>query len=140
MDPVLELRTAMVMRMRGFAGLTALVGQNVFDEVPQAGSRGTSSVKLPYVSLGPAGYDPDLVDCVDGGEIMVQVDAWSDKPGQAEVAQVAHQIRRAFRGFEPVLADNALVEFSHWRTDYLIDGAIKHASIRFTAIVEEPNT
>jgi len=57
-----------------------------------------------------------------------------------EVSKVAGQVRRAFRDFEPALATNALVEFTHWRTDYLIDGAIKHAAIRFMAIVEEPST
>ena len=140
MDPVLELRTAMVERMRAFADLAALVGGRIYDEVPQAHGRGTSSVRPPYVSMGPSSYDPELIDCVEGGEIMIQVDAWSDRPGQVEVSKVAHEVRRAFRGFEPTLSDNALVEFNHWRTDYLIDGAIKHASIRFIAIVEEPST
>lgn len=138
MDPVLELRTAMVMQMRAFAGLSALVGLRVYDEPPQ--TDGTKRPKLPYVSLGPASYDPEQIDCIDGGEIMIQVDAWSNEPGQVEVAKVAHQVRRALRGFEPTLTENALVEFTHWRTDYLLDGAIKHASIRFTAIVEEPST
>lgn len=134
MDPVLELRTAMITRMRGFAGIAELLDGRVYDEPPQ--SKGQP--KLPYVSLGPASYDPELVDCIEGGEIMIQVDAWSNEPGQAQVAKVAHQVRRAFRDFEIEISDNALVTFSHWRTDYLVDGAIKHAAIRFTAVVEEP--
>lgn len=136
MDPVLELRTAMVTRMRDFAGLVTLVGAKIYDEVPQSGGQ----VALPYVSLGPSTYDPESVDCVEGGEIMIQVDAWSSKAGQVEIAKMADQVRRAFRGFDPVLTDNALVNFNHWRTDYLTEGAIKHASIRFLAIVEEPST
>lgn len=136
MDPVLELRTAMIERMRGFVALSGIVG-GVYDEAPQRQGQ-QPNVRFPYVSLGPSSYDPEPADCVEGGEIMVQVDAWSNAPGQADVAKVAHQVRRAFRDFELTLSDNALVTFDHWRTDYLIDGAIKHASIRFTAIVEEP--
>lgn len=137
MDPVLELRTAMVTRMLGFAGLTALVSTKVYDQPPQTNSSG-GRVSYPYVSLGPASYDGADADCIVGGQVMIQIDAWSDGLGQAQVAQIAHQVRRAFRDFELTLTDSALATFDYWRTDYLIDGAVKHASIRFTAIVEEP--
>lgn len=136
MDPVLELRSAMVAQMRAFDGLKALVREHVYDEP----TPGPGRVKYPYVSLGPSTHDDDSTDCGVGAAIMVQVDAWSDETGQAVIAKVANQVRRAFRVADPVLTENALVDFNYWRTDFLIDGAIKHASIRFLAIVEEPST
>jgi hypothetical protein len=51
---------------------------------------------------------------------------------------VANAVRLATRGWEPVLTANALVTFEYSRTDYIKDGAINHASIRYTAIIEQP--
>jgi hypothetical protein len=130
-DPLTELRVLMVDQMRGDAALAAVA--RVYDEAPQE----NSTAYLPYITLGPSNYDIELVDCIDGGEIMLQVDVWSNEPGQAEVVRVAGLVRKSLKDFYPELSENALVEFSHWRTDYLIDGAIKHAAMRFTAIVEE---
>lgn len=130
-DVVTELRNAMYYQMDGYVPLRALA--QVYDEVPQ----GLAEQRLPYISLGPMIYTIEQIDCIEGGEIMLQVDAWSDKPGQAEVAELAGLVRESLKDFVPTLTDNAVVEFIHERTDFLRDGAIKHASIRFIAIVEE---
>jgi hypothetical protein len=127
-DPITELRIALVDHMRSDPTLPLS-----YDAPPQ----GDSSVYLPYISLGPMSYDIELVDCIDGGEIMIQIDAWSNDPGQDEVSRVAGLVRASLKDFEPSLPENSVVEFSHWRTDFLVDGAIKHAAMRFTAIVEE---
>jgi hypothetical protein len=130
-DPLTEVRNEMYVTMSGYAPLIAVA--QVYDEVPQ----GLAETALPYISLGPAVYTIEQIDCIDGGEIMLQVDVWSNRPGQAEVAVLAGLVRESLKGFFPELSQNALVEFTHERTDFLRDGAIKHASIRFVAIVEE---
>lgn len=130
-DVVNELRQAVYDAMDAYAPLRTVA--QVFDEVPED----DRTVRLPYVSFGPMNYDPENVDCIEGGEIMLQIDVWSNEPGQTQVAQVAGLVRKSLRGFAPVLSENALVEFTHWRTDHMIDGAVKHASIRYMAIVEE---
>lgn len=130
-DVVNELRNAVFDAMDGYAPLRAVA--RVYDEAPQ----GDKSVKLPYVSFGPMVYDPDHVDCIEGGEIMLQIDVWSNEPGQTQVATVAGLVRDSLRDFAPVLSENALVDFNYWRTDHVIDGTVKHASIRFMGIVEE---
>lgn len=128
-DPITELRVAIVDHLRTTPGLPL-----TYDQAPQ----GNQAIRLPWITLGPMTYTPELIDCIDGGEIMIQVDVWSEKPGQAESTALAGLVRKSLLGFSPVLSDNALVEFSHMRTDFLLDGDIKHAAIRFTAIVEEP--
>jgi hypothetical protein len=127
-DPITELRIAIVDKLRSDPALPL-----AYDAPPQ----GDSSVNLPYISLGPMSYDIEHVDCIDGGEIMIQVDVWSNDPGQDQVSRVAGLVRESLKNFDPSLSDNAVVEFTHWRTDFLVDGAIKHAAMRFTAIVEE---
>lgn len=138
MDPTLELQGVIIARLRGFAMLTDLVGQRSYDEPPRDPG-GLMAAAFPYVSLGPSNYLTQEIDCIDGGEIMIQIDAWSDLPGQPEVRAIAHAIRKALGRNEFDLTTNALVTFDHWRTDFLLDGAIKHASVRFIATVEEPS-
>jgi len=135
-DPMTELRGAMVDQMLADATLVAMVHSRIYDEVPQS----NTAVRLPYISLGPQNYAPELVDCIDGGEIMIQVDVWSNEPGQSEVSVIAGAVRKSLKGFEPDLTETAVVEFYHWRTDFLVDGAIKHAAIRFNAVVEETSS
>jgi hypothetical protein len=130
-DVVNEVRNAVFETLDTYAPLRALA--RVYDQVPQH----LETVGLPYVSFGPVSYDPENVDCIEGGELMLQIDVWSEAPGQAQVSEVAGLVRSALKGFDPILTDNALVDFNHWRTDHIIDGAIKHAAIRFMAIVEE---
>lgn len=130
-DPLTELRNGMYEQMVGYGPLASRA--QVYDEVPQ----GLAESRLPYISLGPMVYTIEQIDCIEGGEIMLQVDAWSNRPGQAEIAELAGLVRDSLNGFFPTLVDNGLVEFVHDRTDFLRDGDIKHASIRFRAIVEE---
>lgn len=138
MDPVLELQGVIVARLRSFAAVTVLVGQKSYDQPPLDQNGKVPATTFPYISIGPSNYVTENVDCVDGGEVMIQIDAWSIEPGQPQVRNMADAIRRAFRGYELSLATNALVTFDHWRTDYIVDGVLKHASVRFTAIVEQP--
>jgi len=77
-------------------------------------------------------------DCIFADDIIFQLDVWSIEPAKKQMRDVANAVRLATRGWEPVLTANALVTFEYWRTDYIKDGAINHASIRYTAIIEQP--
>lgn len=142
MDPTLELQGAIIARLRADAALAALVGKTtgglvkVFDYVPG----GTTE---PYVSLGPTSFTQEDAECIDGGEVIIQIDAWSlgetNAPGgSTQVRKMADAIRRSLHRHEFALTQNALVEFEHWRTDCLRDGESTHASVRFTGFVETP--
>lgn len=130
-DPVLEIQGAIIARLKANSDVTALVGTRIAD-IPQ------STWAKPYISIGPSNYIAELVDCIDGGEVMIQVDCWSDSPVLSQVRQIADAVRRALRKWEPTLATNALVSFEPWRTDFITDGNLKQAAMRYTAIVEEP--
>lgn len=142
MDPTLELQGAIIARLRGDTTLAALVGKTaggqvkVFDFVP-------SGTAEPYVSLGPTSFTQEDAECIDGGEVIVQIDAWSlgetNAPGAStQVRQMADAIRRSLHRYEFTLTQNALVAFEHWRTDYLRDADGNHASVRFTGFLETP--
>lgn len=138
MDPVLELQGAIIQRLRSFPAVTELVAQRSYDQPPLDQSGKVAATTFPYISIGPSNYITEDVDCIDGGEVMIQIDGWSIEPGQPQMRKMADAIRKAFRGYEFAMTTNALVTFDHWRTDYIVDGTLKHASVRFTAIVEQP--
>ena len=130
MEPLFDIEGNILARIRNDASVKALIGTNkVFDAVQ------ASSVE-PYISLGPTSYDEEYADCIRGGEFMVQIDCWSTKATRDEVRGMAHAVRKALRA-DITLNENALVSMEHWRTDYLMDGTTRHASVRFTGIVEE---
>lgn len=131
MDPVLEIQGAIIARLKADAGVTSLVAQRVYDIPPATATK-------PYISIGPSNYATEDADCVYGGEVMIQVDAWSEATVLSEVRRIADAVRKAIRSADLSLTTNALVTLDHWRTDYIVDGAIKQASVRFTGIVEEP--
>lgn len=131
MDPTLELQGAIISRLRGFAAVTSIVEQRTYDIPP-------SNAPYPHISIGPSSYQSDDADCLTSGEVMIQIDAWSEARALSEVRRMADAIRSALRDWEPTLATNALVTFDHWRTDYLNEGEVQHASVRFNAIIEQP--
>lgn len=138
MEPTLELQGAIVQRLRSYAPLNALIGTRVYDEVPRNDHGEIDAARYPYVSVGTAVTISADADCIFADEVSLQLDAWSVDVGMPEAKRIAHAVRQAFRGFEITLAQNALVLFEHERTDFLRDGEKKHASIRFTAVIETP--
>ena len=138
MDPVLEMQGVLITRLKGYTALSALVGQKIYDQPPADQNGTVPAATYPYVSMGPSNFVSEDADCISGGDFMIQIDAWSLGPGFVEVRKVADAVRKAVRGHSFTLTINALVEFEHWRTDYVRDGSLFHASIRFTGIVEQP--
>lgn len=134
MDPSLELQGAIVARLKASAGVTAIVGQRVYDQVPP-------SATFPYVTLGADQAVSDDADCITGFEISVQVDVWSRKQvGFTEAKQAAHAIRTALLGTDLSLTTNAMVSFEHRQTAYENDpdGQTRRARMTFVALVEQP--
>jgi Protein of unknown function (DUF3168) len=72
-DPSLELQAAIVSKLKNDAGVQAVVGQRVYDEVPP-------NPTFPYISIGDNQVLPDKADCIDGTEIFWQIDGWARDP------------------------------------------------------------
>ena len=132
-SPVLELQGAIVARLKANAAVSALIGQRVYDAVPD-------NPAFPYVSFGPADELSDDVDCVDGFEITMQIDCWSRAVGFPEVKRISDTVRAALVKTDLTIADNALVYFEHRITRVFRDpdGLTSHAAISFQAFAEQP--
>lgn len=144
MEPTYDLQLAALNKLRATAALSALVGQKIYDRVPEkkAGGVNVPDVTSPYVSFGPVTAITDDADCVDGLEITFQIDAWSWGSGDAyssvEVRKIIGEIRKALHNAELTLTTNALVTLTHELTRILrdSDGITNHGVIQFTALVE----
>ncbi len=130
-DGTLELQGAIVARLKSFAGVTALVGQKVYDEVP-------STAAFPYITIGPSDEAADSADCIVGSEVTFQIDGWSRAVGLPEARRISNAIRAALEGQEFSLSTNALanLEFTSSRVFRDPDGITKHAVLIFTASIE----
>lgn len=139
-SPTLELQDVIIEALRADVALTALVSGRVYDAVPPDTKRtADTGAAFPYVSLGPTSEVSDDADCIDGFEISLQIDCWSQKVGFPEVRRIADAVRAALKA-ELTLTDNALVYLQHrlTRTFRDPDGLVSHAALTFEAFAEQP--
>ena len=139
-SPSHELQVAIVTRLKDDTGVAVLVSRRVYDDVPSEDYRiARTGGSWPYVSMGPSDETSDNADCIDGFEITVQIDVWSQDVGYPEARRIADAVRRALKA-DLVLTDNAMVSFEHRITRYLPDPnpLVRRAAMTFTALVEQP--
>jgi len=123
-DPSLQLQKAIVAWLNNHA-TGPLVGGRVYDGVP------ANAVK-PYVSFGPFQMLPEHGDCLDGGEAILQIDAWAAGPSTVQVKQIGAAIAADLDLAELVLdGGQRLVEMTIEQTQYMRDpdGLTAHAVI-----------
>jgi hypothetical protein len=98
-DPSLAMQKAVVARLKATAGVTALVGQRIYDRVPQ-------DATFPYVEIGDfQSVDDSAPPCVDGCEVFIEIQVWSRAVGQVEAKQIASAVRAALNNHTPTLDD-----------------------------------
>lgn len=132
-SPSYELQAMVTARLKAFAGLSAMVGARVYDNVPP-------NATFPYVSWGPEQAIEDDAECITGLNVSIQIDAWSRSVGLGEAKKIAEQVRLALHDHETELTDNALVLIDHTSTQFLRDpdGLTNHAVVEFSAFIEQP--
>lgn len=137
MDPVFELKKALIDRLKATAAVTALVPAiRIYDRPPD----GTKT--SPYISFGPSDATTDDAECIDAQEVTFQIDIWSwgagEAFGSAEVTKIAGAVRTALHEAEFALDVNALATLTHRITRYQreSDGATNRAIVSITAMVE----
>lgn len=126
------LQKAIVARLKGDADLTALVAGRVYDRVP-------AGAAMPYVHLRNFQAVDDGAECVDGLEVFIDIDVWSNAVGKVEASRAAGAIRAALN-YAPLTLDEpyALAEIDHRDTNVGDggDGILSRARLSFRALVE----
>lgn len=128
-DPSLALQKALVAALKADGALSGDVA--VYDSVP-------ADASFPYVSFGPSQILPDQEDCIDGAEVIQQVDVWSRKPGYPECRQIAAAVVAAVDDKDLALDAHRMILIEHQGTNYLReqDGLTSHAAVTFRALIQ----
>lgn len=143
MDPILELKQAVIARLKGTPAIAAITGNRIYDVSPENGGQ---DPQTPYINFGQWDASDDNYECIDSVEISAQVNVWSYGPNlaasTAEANNIAHMVREALKNLADnvELPVNALATFEHRITRSVVasDGKTKQAAITFTAVVESP--
>lgn len=137
MDPVFELKKALIDRLKATSAVTTMVpATRIYDRPPD----GTKT--SPYIAFGPSDATTDDAECIDGQEVTYQIDVYSwgadEAFSSAEVTKIAGAVRKALHEAEFDLGINALATLTHRITRYQrdADGATNRAIISITAMVE----
>lgn len=134
-DPSLAMQKLMVTRLKAHAGVTALVGQRIYDRVPE-------SAQFPFIQIGYFQIVDDSADCVDSVECYIELQAWSRAVGQVEAKEIASAVRAALHNYAAALDEPyALVgniEHQSSRPQGDADGITTRIIVNFKALVEKP--
>lgn len=128
----LELQKAIVARLKADAGVTALVGQKIYERVP-------AGAEFPYVTLTTGQVIPERADCYKGYEVFRQIDVWSRAVGSPEAQRIAMAIESALDGAPLSLAGYRLHELTLEASPYPLtdpDGITTHIPLTFRALID----
>lgn len=128
-----ELQKAVYDRLAADAGVAAIVGTRIYDNVP-------ADAATPYLSFGPSDYAPEDAECVTGRRETLQVDCWTRDQGRLRPArELADAVKTALHDAPLALANAALVEIEVTLVRVLQDpdGITGHGVIQATALIEE---
>jgi hypothetical protein len=130
-DPSLALQKAIINTLKADPAVSAIVGAQVYDGVPD-------EAVLPYVSLGLFQMIPDSGDCLDGGEAVIQIDAWALGPRTTQVKQLGGAIAYALDQAELKLEGHHFVSIAATELQYLRDpdGITAHAVVTFQVFAD----
>src|SRR5215813_3932225 len=130
-DPSLELQAALVSTLKNNAGVQAVVGQRIYDEVP-------NNPTFPYVSIGDNQVLPDKADCIDGTEIFWQLDGWARDPHFPVCKQISKAVIAAMDDLPLTIDSYANVVCELNTVNYLHepDGITRHVAINFRFLIQ----
>lgn len=116
-------------------GVSALVGDRVYEVAPPVGSR-----TYPDVTFGPSDGTDEDADCIGGEEHVLQLNIWDRNFGRkSRLKRVVDAVRSALHKADLDMPDPyalALIEVSRIRILDDPDGITVHGVVSVRAIIE----
>lgn len=126
------LQKAIVGKLKADAALNGIIAGRVYDRVP-------ANAPLPYVHIRNFQSVDDGAECIEGLEVYIDIDVWSNAVGKVEASRAAGAVRSAL-SLVPLSLDepHALVEIEHRDTNIGDggEGLLSRARLSFRALVE----
>jgi hypothetical protein len=123
------LQKGIVGKVKAGAGI---LGGRFYDRVPPGAT-------MPYGHLRSIQVIDDGAECVDGAEVFIEIDVWSNAVGKVEASRGASEVRSALHEADlPLDEPYALTEISHRDTTVGNGGdeLLTRARMTFRALVE----
>jgi hypothetical protein len=131
MSAALALQAAIVAALLDDSGMTALVGDRVYDAPPR-------NATFPYVMLGPASVTDWSTGTEGGAEHDVTLTVWSRERGKRECHEIMAAVTAALHAAALTLDGHALVNFrfegSETRRE--TDGITWRGTMHFRGVTE----
>ena len=118
-DPSLEIQRLFVARLKANGDLAAIVGDKVFDRVPD-------NLEAPYVQIGEMQVLDDGYECGDGMEVFVDVHTWSKAYGSVECKRMTAAVRGALHDLENSAGSPYNLYVRHSQTRVMADPDGEH--------------
>ena len=127
-DPTLPLTAAIVSAL---TTSSPPVLAHIYDKV-------TPAATFPYVSIGPIQVIPDKADCIDGTEVFIQLDIWSQTASSVEEKQISAAIVAALDDQDLTVSGYRAVIFQLQDINHLRDpdGLTWHGVLNMRALME----
>lgn len=133
MSAASELQKAIHDALVADAAVGALVGDRIYDGVP-------SNAEFPYVSFGVSQQVTDDMDCIDGEQQYLQIDAWGRSQGRTRICKdIVAAVKGALHQQDLDLANGhalANLQVESIRVFLDSDGITAHGVISLRADVE----
>ncbi len=130
-NPGWDLQKTVYSALAADAPLTILIGEALYDHVPQ-------NAAFPYVVIDQMQVRDWSTGTERGSEHVLMLHIWSRYDGKREAYEVADAVREVLDGAELTLADNRLINLAHQYSDLKLDpdGETYHGVMRFRAVTE----
>lgn len=130
-DPSLELQSAIISKLKADTGVQAVVGNRVYDKVP-------NNPTFPYISLGDNQVIPDKAECIDGTEVFWQIDGWERDPQFPMAKQISKAVVAALDDQPLTVTGYSAIVVEFNTINYLRDpdGITRHAAISFRFLIQ----
>ena len=79
------LKTAFITALENDLGVQALVGDRIYDTVPQSGQK-------PYIRIGPMNSSPFEADCINGGDVDFAAHAFTKECDRDKASDIGAAI------------------------------------------------
>lgn len=131
-----DFQTAVLGALKGHAGLVAIVGTKIFDDVPHASESAASD--YPRVSIGEQSGEEDGAGDVDAAAVQITLHAWSRLPGRNECLRILDCMRDAVHNKSLFVSTGVLVRLDYMGHETLkeADGETYHGIVRFEGLYQ----
>lgn len=130
-DPSADIQTAIGKLLLGSAEVASLVGERVFDRIPNV-------PEFPYITIGSAQVIPELAECTDATESHITVHTWERFKTFSAVKRLGKIVIKLLHDADLPISDGVVQSMLLETAQYLRDpdGLTSHGVLTFQVLTD----